>query len=193
MEENNENITVNENHEHHHHPEKGECPICGSHVMRHIITGLLVFLGAFMAFYTLGDLYMKTMFNPMHQMHQQMNKMDREFMREQQRMNRDISRNFDSMNKMSLAENNVVNLRQSDDNYQIMIDLKPFDNNEKNVNITVSGQTLTINGAGISSSKHGEKMVKFSQSYMFGKNVKLSNLTKRQEGNLLVVTIPIED
>ena len=41
-----------ENHEHHHHH---DCWLCDHPVFKHIITALMVFLGAYLAFYTVTD------------------------------------------------------------------------------------------------------------------------------------------
>ena len=193
MDENNEFIEQNNYEEHPHHHGKTRICNCKADWVKCLMTGLLVFLGAFMAFYTLGDLYMKTMFNPMHQMHKEMNRMDRDFMREQRRFDRDIQRNFGQDKIFNGGEQGVVNMSQTDDNYQLVIDLKPFDNNDKNVHVTSNGQTLMIEGAGITNSRSGEKMVKVSQSYVFGKNVRLRDMAKHREGNNLIITIPVDD
>ena len=87
---------------------------------------------------------------------------------------------------------NIIHLEQMGDVYKIIIDLRAFDNNENNVQVTANGNILTINGRSIRKSKHNEQISEFQQNYMFGNNVKLNDLTKETNGNYDVITIPID-
>ena len=196
MDENNEfreNTEIN-THETHHHT-YNNC--CKSDWIKCLMTGLLVFLGAFLAFYTLGDFYMKRHIPhipipPMQQMQREFDRMDKDFIREQRKLNKEFQKNFDN-NRVFMENQGIVNMSENDDVYKLIIDLKPFDNNEKNVQVNTNGQKMTIEGAGITTTKNGEKMVRVSQSYMFDKKVKLNEMTKFREGNNLIITIPIDD
>lgn len=165
------------------------CPICDLPWTRHIIIGIMVFLGAFAAFYVVADWHFQMMMSPAYQM----KKMERHFMKDQHMLDRAVDRGFEQSEHMAARENEVIHLIKTDDNYQIIIDLSAFDNSQKNVEVKINGDILSITGAGVKNTRSGEKIVKFSQSYMFGKNVDLNNLTKKREGDLYIVTIPIED
>jgi len=164
---------------------KQERPMCANHpLMRTLLTGLLIFLGAFCAFYTVADWHMKRMFGPgminpgavEHMMNKEMRQMDKMMRRG---------------SEFSRKSANVIHLEQAKDFYKIIIDLRAFDNNENNVQVTTNGNILTINGRSIRKSKHNEQISEFQQHYMFGNNVRLNDLTKETNGNYYIVTIPI--
>ena len=162
-------------------------PACRHPLLKSILTGLLIFLGAYCAFYTVADWHYKTMFRRAftndapgrmeRMMHKEMRAMDAMFAQDA---------------KLSKKAGNIIHLKQTKDFYKIAIDLRAFDNNENNVQVTTNGNVLTINGRSIKKSKHNEQISEFQQQYMFGPDVKLSDLTKSTEGNFYIITIPIE-
>ncbi len=176
-----------ENREQEHHNGDGHCG-CKHPMMRHIFIALLTFLGAFMAFYVVADWHYKQMFDPIAQMN---------------RMDRMIRSDFDSMSKIAekqimkgarFAEKNesYIRLERADKSYKVIVDLRPFDNDEKNIEVSADGNVLTITAAG-SSNKHGhERILKISQNYMFDEDVNLENMTKIRQGDDLVIYIPTE-
>ena len=66
------------NYENSHEHKAENCFLCGHPVLRHILVGILTFLGAFAAFYVVTDWHYKRMLDPMVQMR----KMDRMMMKE---------------------------------------------------------------------------------------------------------------
>ena len=157
-------------------------PACEkSSFWRTLLNGLLIFLGAYCAFYVVSDWHFKRMIMP------PVAKMDRAFKREM--------RDFDKMLKfehgMAKQISHVIHLEQDNDAYRIMIDLRAFDNNENNVKIDTNGNTLTINGQSIKKTKRQEQISEFQQSYLFGDNVNLREMTKETKGNYYIITIPI--
>ena len=50
------------------HEDFDDCFLCKHPALRHFLTGLLVFLGAFAAFYVVADWHFKRMFDPAAQM-----------------------------------------------------------------------------------------------------------------------------
>ena len=146
-------------------------PMCSNHpLMKALMTGLLTFLGAFCAFYVVADWHFK---NSMHNPYAD-------------RMERIAERGF------ARKAANIIHLEQMGDVYKIIIDLRAFDNNENNVQVSSNGNILTINGRSIRKSKYNEQISEFQQNYMFGNNVKLNDLTKETNGNYYVITIPID-
>lgn len=162
-------------------------PACHHPLLKSILAGLLIFLGAFCAFYTVADWHYKSMFRNAltgtapdrmeHMMRKEMRAMDEMFAQDA---------------KLSKKAGNIIHLKQTKDFYKIAIDLRAFDNNENNVQVTTNGNILTINGRSIRKSKHNEQISEFQQQYMFGQNVKLSDLSKTTEGNFYIITIPID-
>ena len=57
----------------------------------------------------------------------------------------------------------------------------------------IDGNTLTITGAGMKETSNTTKIAKFSQSYAFGDDVDLKDMTKMRRGDHYIITIPIED
>ena len=163
-----------------------EYPVCANHpVMKTLFVGILIFLGAFCAFYVVADWHFKRMFSP-------------QFMPNPRRFEHIIERDmrakdhaFTKERKFAQRAGEIIHLEQSGDVYKIIIDLRAFDNNANNVQVSANGNILTINGRSIRKSKHNEQISEFQQNYMFGENVKLSDLTKETDGNYYIITIPI--
>lgn len=175
---NQENITNNQ--------EQCSIPKKDYTLLKVIMSGILIFVGSFCAFYVVVDWHMKMLFAPpMRQFH---------------RMERMMERDMHSMDKMMNHKwkhiqkgKNVIHLEQTKDFYKIYIDLKAFDNNENNLQVTTNSNILTIRGRSIRKTKHDEQIAEFQQNYMFGDNVKLADLTKETKDNYLIISIPIRD
>ena len=156
-------------------------PTCERYSLwKSLMIGLLIFLGAFCAFYVVSDWHFKRMMHPPYA------KMDRMFKKEM--------RNFDNMfraeRKYMAQAVNVIHLEQGKDAYRILIDLRAFDNNEGNVNVGSNGNILTISGQSIKKLRRNEQISEFQQSYMFGDNVNLKEMTKETKGHYYIITIP---
>ena len=181
------------------HEEFDDCFLCKHPALRHFLTGLLVFLGAFAAFYVVSDWHFKRMLDPVSQM----KRMDRAFMQRE--------RNFDKMERRALKQQNwmdkkalkmqeqmnrnaaqFIHVEKDADAYRIIIDLRPFDNDEKNVEIKTQGNTLLINAAGERSTHRKTEIVKYSQMLSFGEDAELNEMTKVREGDKYIITIPVD-
>ena len=169
---------------------KEECPICDKHPMlKSLLAGLLIFLGAYCAFYTVVDWHMKRMaqrqfipFNPAIEnkmFNKEMHSMDKMFAKADRNP---FARKYNT---------NIIHMEQEDDEYKIYIDLKSVDNDANNIQVNSNGNILTISGKTIKKGKNNEQISEFQQNYMFGDNVKLSELKKEIEGNVYVIKIPI--
>ena len=159
-------------------------------VWKPILCGLLIFLGAFCAFYTVADWHFKRM------MHFAMMPPSTHF------IDKIIQKDMDKMDKAFKHDEiffghknkaNIIHMEQNNDNYKVIIDLRAFDNNDKNVQVTTNGNILTISGRSRRRSKNNEQISEFQQNYMFGENVQLADLTKEVEGNYYVIKIPISE
>lgn len=171
--------------EHNHYE---ECFLCHHPVLKHVLTGLLVFLGAFAAFYVVTDWHYKRMLDPAVQMR----KMEKMMIQDQRKMDNMIKREARRDFNLEKKASNFIRVEKNTDNYQIIIDLRPFDNNEKNVEVTTNGNVLTVTAAG-EAKKHGHEMItKISQNFMFDEDVDLSKINKIREGNEYIIFVPIE-
>ena len=173
------------NYEHHHHD---NCFLCGHPVLKHILRGLLTFLGAFAAFYVVTDWHYKRMLDPVVQMR----KMDRIMQKEDRYARKMFHREMMEGAKIDSKINQIVHIEKLDDFYKIIIDLKPFDNNEKNVEIKTEGDTLTIHAAGENTKHNRNAILNFSQSFRFPEDVDLTRIAKTREGHNYIITVPID-
>ncbi len=172
--------------EYNHHE---DCFLCHHPVMKHVFTGLLVFLGAFAAFYVVTDWHYKRMLDPAVQMR----KMEKMMINDQRKMDKIIRREAKRDFNLEKQASNFIRVEKNTDNYRIIIDLKPFDDNEKNVEVKTNGNILTVTAAG-ENRKHGHEMItKVSQNFMFDDDVDLSKITKIREGNDYIIFVPIEN
>ena len=73
------------------HEEFDDCFLCKHPALRYVLTGLLIFLGAFCAFYVVSDWHFKRMIDPVAQMR----RMDRAMMQQEKR--------FDKMERRALS------------------------------------------------------------------------------------------
>lgn len=164
------------------------CLLCNHPVLKHILTGLLVFLGAFAAFYVVSDWHFKRMLDPGYQMR----RMDRAMMRQEHRYDKMARKELQRQYKMDEKISGFIHVEKAKDAYKIIIDLKPFDNNEKNVEVSTAGNILTINAAGEKTARNKEEVIRYNQNFTFGDDVDLDKITKVREGNKYIITVPIE-
>ena len=163
-------------------------PMCSNHpLMKTLMVGLLIFLGAFCAFYTVADWHMKSLLGPAFGPRPFADRMERMIQKDMRTMDYMMREN----RRFSKRAAQVIHLEQTKDAYKVIIDLRAFDNNENNLQTSVNGKILTINGRTIRKSKHNEQISEFQQNYLFGDNVRLKDLTKETDGNYYIITIPI--
>lgn len=180
------------------HEEFDDCFLCKHPALRHILTGLLIFLGAFMASYVISDWHFKRMYDPVYQMgrmdkaimqrERNFDKMENKAFKQQAKMERKALKHEQKLAKQA---SQFVHVEKMADAYKIIIDLRPFDNNEKNVEIKTDGNTLIINAAGEKNSKNHEEILKYTQAFSFSEDIDVDEITKVREGYHYVITVPI--
>lgn len=162
-------------------------PICANRpVWKCILTGALVFAGAFCAFYVVADWHYKTMLQMPPKM---------PYGRLMEDFSKSEMKNFENFmgkeGKKLRKISNIIHIQNTGNEYRVIIDLRAFDNNENNLQVKTDDNILTITGRTIRKSKNDEQISEFQQSYLFGNNVKLENMTKNTYGNYYVINIPI--
>lgn len=170
------------------HEEIKHCFLCKHPAIKFVLIGLSVFLGAFLAFYVVADWHFKRMFDPVIQMRN----MDRAMMHQERQMDKFVQKEFQKGQRMIQNTAPFIHVDRADDNYKIIIDLKPFDNDEKNIEVKANGNTITINGAGEKNSHHGQEITHYSQTFAFGERINAQDITKVRQGNNYIITIPFE-
>lgn len=166
---------------------KQECKCALHPFWKYLFLGLAVFLGSFCAAYAVIDWHMKSFYDPFQPS-------DFIFRNEQymQEEFRDIDRLLKADEKFIQNGTGIIHAIQKDNMYDIIINLKPFDNNPDNVVINTDKNTLDISAKSVNKSEHEEHISNFQQSYAFGDNVNLSKMKKTVKDNNLIITVPIE-
>ena len=87
----------------------------------------------------------------------------------------------------------LVNLIKEDSEYKIIVDLKPLEGNENDVNVKIKDNIISINGELDKQTNHGEKILNFSQSYYLDEKLLTDEIKKEKKGNKYIITIPFKD
>ena len=203
MNENNENYDEhNALHTHHHqdyiHEIHNEHPWIST-----LMTALLVLLGAFLAFYAVADWHFKRMLDPMSQMKH----MERMMMKEDMAMQKMFGHDYRGKNlqdksfatKGCPVKNlpnaqkieNFIKLDETADFYIITVDLRPFDNDDDNVSVSINNNILTVHAVNEKTQRGNSRMTAVSQSFMFPKGTNFNKISKEQVGDKYIITIPM--
>lgn len=164
------------------------CFWCKHPICKSIFIALLVFFGAFAAFYVVTDWHFKRMLDPSVQMR----KVEKMMMNDERQMDKMINRQF-KHEKMSQKDiQKYIKVEKTPQNYRIVVDLRHFDNDEKNVEVNTNGNSLMVTAVG-EHNKHGHnEIVRISQSFSFDDDTDLSKITKIREGNDYVIVVPLD-
>lgn len=154
------------------------------HLLKVIGVIIATFLGAFLAFYLAVDLTLNRMFNPEYQIH----KMEKTMNNIQKFDEKMMESPF--VPKMSPM---LVNLVKEPNEYKVIVDLKSLGDDEKNVDVKLDNNMVTISGDMQKQEVRGEKIMNFSQSFYLDEKLIPNKIIKERKGNKYIVTIPFED
>lgn len=154
------------------------------HLLKVIGVIIATFLGAFLAFYLAVDLTLNRMFNPEYQIR----KMEKTMNNMQKFDEKMMESPF--VPKMSPM---LVNLVKEPNEYKVIVDLKSLGDDEKNVDVKLDNNMVTISGDMQKKEVRGEKIMNFSQSFYLDEKLIPNKIIKERKGNKYIVTIPFED
>lgn len=154
------------------------------HLLKVIGVIIATFLGAFLAFYFAVDLTLNRMFNPEYQIR----KMEKTMNNIQKFDEKMMESPF--VPKMSPM---LVNLVKEPNEYKVIVDLKSLGDDEKNVDVKLDNNMITISGDMQKKELKGEKIMNFSQSFYLDEKLIPNKIIKERKGNKYIVTIPFED
>lgn len=154
------------------------------HLLKVIGVIIATFLGAFLAFYLAVDLTLNRMFNPEYQIR----KMEKTINNIQKFDERMMENPF--VPKMSPM---LVNLVKEANEYKVIVDLKLLGDDEKNVDIKLDNNIVTVSGDMQKKELRGEKIMNFSQSFYLDEKLLSNKIIKERKGNKYIVTIPFEE
>ena len=149
---------------------------------------LATFIGAYLAFYFVVDTTFNRMMNPEYQLR----KMEKMMHRQEKRLHRFEDKMLENPFEPKFAPT-LVDLTKNSDEYKVVVNLKPLGNDEKNVNVKLDNNVLTVSGEMEKSGRRGERIMRFSQSFYLDARLEADKMTKEREGDKYIVTIPFEE
>lgn len=160
----------------------------GEHWLKTFAIILAVFIGSFLAFYFISDMRMNRLMSPEYQMR----KMEK-LIKQEQRDLRRIEEGFgDNPFEPKMAPM-LVNLVKETGEYKVIVDLKPIGGSEKNINVKLADNVVTVSGKIEKQARQREEIIDFSQSYYLDEKVNADKMTKERKGNKYIITIPFEE
>lgn len=167
--------------------------------IKYLLITLGAFLGAFLAVYFVADMTMHRYFYPSRStMFSQPFSRPCPIMMPISIDSDDVEmKEFDDLNKSMLGpfSRNKVNIKakQEDDFYKIIIDLKPFGGNDKNIIVNASPHFVSISGKSDKQDKITKQYLAFSQSFHLPEKISVRDIIKRKDGNKYIIILPISD
>lgn len=147
-------------------------------------------IGAFLAFYFAVDMTFKIKLSPEYHMRRadkMIEQMDKQFSRDMRRMDKDIM-------VIGREMPNPVAISEEDGGYKVVINLKPFGNIAKNIDVNVeNGNLLKINASKDVKKGDKENMMSMQQAFLLENNVDFNKMTKDEEKGKLVINLPYEN
>ena len=147
-------------------------------------------LGSFLAFYFVADMTIKHLTNPAYQFRKFDKMMERQA-REMDKMDRKMMKEM-GMPRFHKNKSMVI-VERDDDDYKIIVDLRAFDNNEKNVKFNLNNNMATVSASIEKEKRHEDSIVEFSQTFYLNGNLDKKNIKKEKERDKYVITIPLID
>jgi len=169
---------------------KNENDINKKHCMKYLGIMLATLAGSFLAFYFVADMTIKHMTDPAYQF-KKMDKMMERHSRDMEKMDRRMMKDM-GMPSMFHHKPMVV-LDKLDDEYKIIVDLRAFDNNEKNIKFDLNNNLATVSASIEKEKRHEDSIVEFSQSFYLSGNLEKSKIKKETERGKYIITIPLKD
>ena len=87
----------------------------------------------------------------------------------------------------------LVNLVKENEEYKVIVDLKPLEGNENGVNVKIKDNIISVNGELDKQTHRGEEILNFSQSYYLDEKLNTDKITKEKKGDKYIITIPFKD
>ena len=87
----------------------------------------------------------------------------------------------------------LVNLVKENDEYKVIVDLKPLEGNENGVNIKIKDNIISVTGELDKQTHRGEEILNFSQSYYLDEKLITNKIRKEKIGDKYIITIPFKN
>ena len=153
------------------------------HLLKVVGVILATFLWAFLEFYLAVDLTLNRMLNPEYQI----KKLEKTMHKIEKFDDKMMENPF--VPKMSPM---LVNLVKEASEYKIIVDLKPLGDDEKNVDVSLKDNVITVSGDMQQKELRGEKIMNFSLAFYLDEYLISNKISKVKKGNKYIITIPFE-
>lgn len=158
-----------------------------NNVLKYVLIFIATIIGAFLAFYFVADITLKTMLSPDYHMRRAekiIKQMDRQF-------DHDMNNNMMFINK---SLKNPVEIEETDTGYKVTVSLKSFGNNSKNIKIEIDNDNiLKIDGSNEIKKGDSENLMSISQSIFLNKQIDKNKITREEHHGKYIVTIPFKN
>lgn len=154
------------------------------HLLKVVGVIIATFLGAFLAFYLAVDLTLNRMLNPEYQI----KKLEKTMHKIEKFDDKMMENPF--VPRMSPM---LVNLVKEASEYKVIVDLKPLGDDEKNVDVSLKDNVITISGDMQQKELRGERIMNFSQAFYLDEKLITNKISKERKGNKYIITIPFEE
>ena len=146
---------------------------------------LATFIGAYLAFYFVVD----TTFNRMTSPEYQMKRLEKMMKYQEKKIHRFEDKMMQNPFEPAVLPP-IVDFSKDDGEYKIVVNLKPLADNEKNVNVKLENNMLTVSGEVEKNGRSGERIMHFLQTFYLDEQLDASKMTKERKGSKYIITIP---
>ena len=148
---------------------------------------LVSFIVAFLAFYIAMEMMFRKIADPMYSA-----KRVEKFIQQQEK----DFRKLESMSENPFEPKMrpmLVNLVKENNEYKVIVDLKPLEGNEKGIDVNIKDNVISITGELDNKTMRGEKIISFAQAYYLDEKLETDKIIKEKKGDKYIITIPFED
>lgn len=157
-------------------------------ILRIAIIMLVTFIAAFLAFYAALAVMINKVTSPSYY-EKRMEKMIKNYERDMKKFESGLEESpFIPQQRPML-----VNLVKENSEYKVIVNLKPLEGNEKGVDVKIKDNIISVNAELEKTSRKGEEIVNFSQSYYLDEDLITDKITKEKKGDKYIITIPFKD
>ena len=164
---------------------------------------LAAFLGGFLAFYFVADQmmlkYARMPFNPKKFEKRMLDDMERMYKQDMKAFEDSFRlpkikkiKNLEAALPVFMLDTVKIKTEFNDDKFNIIVGLKPFENNADNINYNAEGRKLTVYGNSKVKEKDYEHDVSFSQDFILPENADIAGITKEQDNHNVIISVPLK-
>ena len=166
---------------------------CSCHKTEHWIKFTLILLVLFIACYLAVYYVLDQMRHAYYMPTMPVENIDR-IMKEQDKLFNEMSTLPMHNSAMFVIKSPIETYKdESTNSYKMIINLKPFNNNPKNVEVKIKGNKVEVNAAAEKTNKNSDKIYTFNQSFVLPEMIDEKKVTKEKIKHKYVITMPIEN